>query len=769
MVLASIVGLTMFQGSPPSPRFPTDVGPTPGQMYIVAPDKENVPMPLKHTSVDAQIAGFGARVTVKQSFSNPSKSPIEAIYTFPLPNDAAVDKMTMKIGNRIIAGEIKPREVARRIYEAAKNAGQTASLLDQERPNIFTQSVANVMPGQAIDIEISYVQVLKYDKGEFEFSFPMVVGPRFTDAKTPDPDKVSPPITPKGTRSGQTISLDVSLDAGAPLQEVQSVLHQVQVKRPGTGKAQISLVNKEEIPNRDFILRYRVATDSVQSALLTNYDADKGGFFSLILLPPKAPTVAQIRPREIIFVMDQSGSQSGFPIQKSKELTLKMIKLLRPTDTFNVIGFNNTVNSLWDAPRPATPTTIAEANDFVSKLDANGGTQLREGVVAALNAQRDTRRLRIVLFNTDGFIGDEKLVLDAIRQNRQRARMFTFGIGNGVNRYLIDSMSEEGKGAAEYVTLAESADRAVNRFTKRLQTPVLTDVSATFTGVPVQDILPSQIPDVFDESPVVLYGRYKTPGKGTLTLHGTLGGQPWSKDVVLDLPATASASAVPTLWARRKVDDLERMAAISPALGEQFHMGPTAVRDLALEFGIMSAETSFVAVEKKVVNVGGKARTIRVPVEMTDGVSYEGIFGGQLSFDRRPQASGPMGGGMGGYGGGGFGGGGLYRGAASSSLSAAAPAGRAKSEALDDQGRSFTPEELYEVKVAKKLRQAKGKVEVQIMVSSTKPEDIAALKKAGLTVELIDKDVKVVFGKIDVKKLQELSTMGFVQFVEPIE
>ncbi|HVL39997.1 MAG TPA: VIT domain-containing protein, partial [Fimbriimonadaceae bacterium] len=293
----SIMLILAFATAIMNPAAPQDVLPEPGQLTII--DKDGKPgslCPLKGTKAHAEVSGFGARVTVVQTFTNPTNQPIEAVYTFPLPHDAAVDRMRMKLGDRVIEGTIRRREEARRIYDAARQAGQAAALLDQERPNIFTQSVANILPKAQVEIEISYVQVLKYEKGTFEFVYPMVVGPRFL-GNAADPDKIAPPITPKGTRTGANIELTVNIDAGARLQSLESVLHAVRVdRRPNGGR--VTLSRRDEIPNRDFILRYSTATDSVQNALVTHFEPRKGGFFSLILLPPKAPTEQQIAPKE---------------------------------------------------------------------------------------------------------------------------------------------------------------------------------------------------------------------------------------------------------------------------------------------------------------------------------------------------------------------------------------------------------------------------------------------------------------------------------------
>lgn len=736
MLIASIAGILLAG---------VQADAAPGQLTII--DKEGKPgalCPLKHTNVNAEIAGFGARVTVVQTFNNPSKTPIEAVYTFPLPSDSAVDRMRMRINDRIITGEIKRRDEARQIYEAAKARGQVAGLLDQERPNIFTQSVSNIMPGATIEVEISYVQLLKFEEGEFEFMFPMVVGPRFL-GNTPDPEKINPPITPKGTRTGTNISLTVNIDAGAPIQAATSVLHAISTRKISGERVSVSLSRKDEIPNRDFILRYRCAGDSVTSAFLT-HAGEKGGFFTLVLMPPKRPTAAQIAPKEVIFVMDQSGSQSGFPIEKSKELTLRLIDTLGPNDTFNVISFSNEAHALFPAAVPATESSVAQAKSYVKALQANGGTQLLQAVNAAL-LPATGERLRLVVFNTDGYVGNEFEILQAIREKRQNSRMFTFGIGNGVNRFLIDAMSAEGKGDAEYVTLAEKADGAVERFIKRTQNPVLTHVSVDFEGLDVSEVLPREIPDVFSEKPIVLKGRYSGAGKGTVVINGMLGGKPWSKRFTVELPKEdKTGSAIATLWAREKVDDLMRENWLAHVAGaEKSDVVPT-IEALGMQFGIVTQYTSFVAVEQKVVNVGGQQRRVNVPIEMPEGVSYEGIFGDVKSAPGAPP--------VGRAGGGGIGGGGLSGQVAMKSDASM------DLRTLEAQEKSMSPEERkkfrYETRVAKELREKSGKVEIQIWLKEWKQSDIDKLKSLGFKLEDKDQDLKILYGTCDAQALMQL-------------
>lgn len=758
---------------------PQDMAVAPGSMWIERPNGAvAMPMTLTHTDVNARISGFGARVNVVQTFNNPSKTPIEAVYTFPLPDDAAVDQM------RVIDGEIKQRDEAREIYEQAKANGQAAALLDQERPNIFTQSVANILPGQKIEIEISYVQLLKYADGQFEFSFPMVVGPRFTGIGTPDASQVFPPITPPGARTGQDISLAVDIDAGAPIEGIESVLHQVVIDHPSLSTAHVELSRLHEIPNRDFILRYGVATDSVQSAFVSHYTPGKGGEFALIVMPPKRPAPAQISPREIIFVLDRSGSQTGFPLAKSKELTYKLMNTLRPGDTFNVISFGMDCRTLWPQAQPYSRTTADEARAFIDPIQAGGGTNVEAGITAALRAPNDSERTRIVLLNTDGFIGNEYQVIKAIHDGRGTARVFTFGIGNSVNRYAIDAFAAEGKGAAEYVTLAERADGAVERLTKRLETPVLTNVSASFSGTEVEDVTPSNLPDLFDETPIVILGHYLNPGRATVVLRGEIAGRPWSKSLELNLSGRAEAPCVPTLWARKRVEELERVKAEDGLSGVQ--PDPSVDRkilDVALRYGIASSQTSFVAVEPRVVNIGGHPLTVRVPVEMASGVSYQGISPAQL-FQQSIQIRGSFGAGGGS---GGFGGGGLVGG---QGLTPAAPALKSPisthvqsitatsgTTGRSASGGSIRPPTLGgspqpavdpATKISKKLRSLTGKLTVQICVHRLDDAVIKALKDAGVTIDDKDKTLKVVFGTVDAKDLLKVAKLDDVERIDPL-
>lgn len=734
-----------------------------GTITQITPDgKPGIILPLEGTEVKAKATGLAARVEVTQTFKNPSKTPIEAIYTFPLPSDAAVDRMVMTIGDRVIEGEIKRREEARAIYDAAKAAGQTTSLLDQERPNVFTQSIANLMPGKEVKVQISYVEKLKFEDGQFEFSFPMVVGPRFNPASTPDPGAVTPPVMPPQTRTGADINLDLEIESSVPIVQHKSILHATKIEREGDGMT-VSLSRRDEIPNRDFIFRWSTSGDAVQEGVAYHADGLGGGYFAVTLLPPKEPRATQIQAKEVIFVMDQSGSQRGFPIDKSKELTRKLIKTLSPGDTFNVVSFSNSAQSLWPNAQPVTEANQQAADRYVAGLQANGGTQFAPAVEMAYGFQNDPERLRLVVFNTDAYVGNDFEVLELIQRHASKGRMFTFGIGNSVNRFLIDSMSAEGRGDSEIVTLAEQADAAVDRFIQRTENPVLTDVEVAFRGGSVSQVTPNVVPDVFSDQPIVIFGRYRRAGQTQMTIEGSLGGEPYSRTVNLNMPeAGADNQAIASLWARHTIGDLMRQRWRDMTL--QVNNDPEQpttedpIRDqiitLALNHRLMSQFTSFVAVEKKVVNVGGKQRTVRVPVDRADGVQMlepDQSLGLRYSAKRAaPATANVTGGGRVRGGGGGYGG---------------SPATKPAAEVADSRAGSSAPAEM---KLASSLKKAKGKVEIQIRLKDLSAKTLEALKKAGFKLEDSDKGLKVAFGTADAKKLMEIAKLESVLAIDPI-
>ncbi len=600
---------------------------------------------LKHTSVSTKVSGYVAKVTVKQSFTNPYKDKIEAIYTFPLSESGAVDSMTMKVGNRTIRGSIKKREEAKQIYENAKAQGHVASLLDQERTNIFTQSVANIEPGANIDITITYVELLKYDAGRFSYTIPTVVGPRFIpgDAtgnsgtgwapdttKVPDASKITPPVTPANTRAGHDISINVDVDAGVPIQNISSKLHEITITKVGNDEAKVALKDKETIPNKDFVLSWDVAGDALKSGYLTYRDSKaESGYFTLMLLPPKRVTVDKIAPKEMIFLIDCSGSQRGAPLDKAKETLRYIVDHMNPQDSFQIIAFAQQQKLLFEGKaQQVTGARKVQANKFIDDLQANGGTWMGPAVEKACSIPADEHRLRIVTFMTDGYVGNDLEILGLIKKNRSTSRWFSFGTGNSVNRMLIDGIASEGGGEADYVLLNTSGAEVGKKFYDRISSPVLTDVSVDFGKLDVKEVFPKEVSDVWAEKPLYIKGRYIKPGAGTITLKGYSAGKPYTQTLAVNFPEINHNNEVlGSIWARAKVDRLQSEDYQGAQSGNMNKEIKDEIIQTALEHHIMTNYTSFVAVEEKLVTKDGVMQTVTVPVEMPDGVSREGVFG----------------------------------------------------------------------------------------------------------------------------------------------
>jgi Ca-activated chloride channel family protein len=751
--------------------------------------------PLKHTDVKASISGFLSRVTVTQQFENPSREKIEAVYTFPLPQNAAVDDMTLTVGSRIVRGLIKRREEAQAIYEAARNAGKVAGLLDQERPNIFTQSVANIMPGERVTVEISYVDVLKYADGAYEFTFPMVVGPRYIPGQSigktgggwapdtnqvPDASRITPPVagSPETgpVRAGHDISLEVLLEAGVTIEDLKSVLHEVTIERTGLHGAAVRLRDQAEIPNRDFILRYRVAGAQIKDAVIT-HGGNAGGFFTLVLQPPDRVNVQDVTPKELVFVLDSSGSMSGFPIEKAKETMRLALKGLYPRDTFNLMTFSGDTRILFPAAVPATLQNLQKAEQFLSMQGGSGGTEMMKAIRAALDPSDRQDHLRIVCFMTDGYVGNDMEIIAEV-QKHPNARVFAFGIGNSVNRFLLDQMALQGRGEVEYVSLREDGSAAAQRFHERVRNPLLTDISIEWGGLAVTDVYPKRIPDLFSAKPTVICGRYSRPGKGKILVAGNMAGGRFTREVAVNLPEREPRNSVLNkLWARTRIEDLMQQdfagmqrGAMKPEVREQ-------IVQLGLDFGLMTQFTSFVAVEEMTITEGGKPRRIEVPVEIPDGVSYGGIFGESRSQDtslmfaaQRVNYGAASGAGMVG---------GVARAAAapvmamesvSASISAEDvkrtqllnkihPAVSALIERLRTPGRKPAAEEAAFVK--------DGKAEIQLWLTDTSASARAEIKKLGFEVILEPRSAKMLIGRIPLANLEALAKLNSVRYISP--
>jgi Ca-activated chloride channel family protein len=456
---------------------PADDLTTPGSGAMICrlPEAGQVrdePLPLEHTDVSTSISAYIASVLVKQQFKNPYESKIEAVYVFPLPQNSAVNGFVMAVGERRIRGIIRERQEAERIYRKARDQGYVASLLTQERPNVFTQKVANIEPGKRIDVEITYFHTLTYDDGWYEYTFPMVVAPRFNPPGTSDGvgavargrggssgQQTELQYLRPNERSGADISLGVDIMAGVSIEEISCKSHKIEITNLESEQVRVTLSPEDSIPNKDFVLRYRVAGDKVKTALLTHRDGDEG-YFTFMLYPPQDRSDLERCPMEMIFVLDCSGSMRGAPMAQSRAAIDYALRQLGPRDTFQIIRFSSNASQLDPMPIPATPANVREGRSYVSKLQGSGGTQMIEGIKAALDFEHDPERLRFVTFLTDGLIGNETEILGEIHDRLGPARIFSFGVGSSSNRFLLNRMAKLGRGAVAYLGLHDDGGDA---------------------------------------------------------------------------------------------------------------------------------------------------------------------------------------------------------------------------------------------------------------------------------------------------------------------
>lgn len=774
--------------------------------------------PLENTEVEADLTGPVADVLVRQIFHNPGEEKIEAVYVFPLPHSSAVSDLTITVGDRTITSEVKPRDEARAAYQNARDDGKVAALLEQERPNIFTQSVANIEPGAKVIVEIRYVQMLDYDEGDYEFVFPMVVGPRFMPGnpvgvqgsgwspdttEVPDASRISPAPAKPGTRAGHDISLAVNIHSGdQEIIEIDSELHETDVKRPGRGHAVVRLAGGKEIPNRDFILRYRTAGSAVGDALFLHSD-ERGDFFTLLLEPPHRITPDQAVAKELIFVIDTSGSMGGPPLAKAKQAMRLAIESMNPDDTFNLLSFSNGVEGCFQAPAENTKTNRAIALEYLASLHARGGTHMMSAIDAALGGTDDPERLRIVGFMTDGYVGNDMAIIERVRNHAGTARFFSFGVGNSVNRFLLDGLAHAGRGEAEFVTLGTEADEAVERFVERIGAPVLANIELDFGDLDVREIYPRNYPDLFSHEPVMIHGRLGKKSRGEIVLRGDTGAGAFERRLeIAPRESSRGHEALPKLWARSAVKEITMQHYGDLRSGRLPDEQREQITALGVDYRIATPFTSFVAIDDSRTTEGGEPVLTPVPVEMPSGVDYEGVFGGgqgrgiaaagSRAYSSMAGAAvrGAPTSGVAGYSG-------ALTKQAMRTSDHAATAMLTESSHVQVQGGSayeaaIAPQRHVAVAPREKLDEPLRKlaervlrdgkdgtlkigdlavtdyrVTVIVHVTSTSSATIAELEKLGLVTSAVSGPMARVTGTIDVRKLDELAKLAQVARVEP--
>ena len=605
-------------------------------LWRAAGEGELTPAPVLDTHVDLRVTGMVARATVRQEFTNPAATWAEGVYVFPLPDDAAVDHLRMRVGDRVIEGVIRERTAAKAEYEQAKQQGRRASLVEHERPNVFTTSVANIPPGAAITVEIEYQQVVVYDAGEYRLRVPMVVGPRYIPGEplglsgtgwavdsdqVPDASRITPPVEDPSRGPMNPVTLRVELDPGMPLGRLASSYHAIQTAPLAAGKTLVELAQGPVPADRDFELVWQPAADAAPTAALFTETRGDETYALLMVMPPALAALAGRVPRDVVFVVDNSGSMHGPSIDQAKAALTLALDRLQPADTFNVIRFNHTTDGVFGGALPATPVNRRAAERWVAALRASGGTEMLPALQRALDQQEHPGRLRQVVFLTDGAVGNEERLFAVIRERLGDSRLFTIGIGSAPNRHFMREAARLGRGTFTSIGDASEVQEKMMALFRKLESPALTDLGVELPAGAQAALLPEPIPDLYAGEPVVvaLKARALPP---TVTLRGILGGVPWQREVALR--GSEPGAGLGAHWGRAQI----------AALLDRRHAGAsedetrTAVIRVALEHHLVSAYTSLVAVDVTPVRPGDAPLSSHaLKTNLPHGWDYTAVFG----------------------------------------------------------------------------------------------------------------------------------------------
>ena len=595
--------------------------------------------------VDITVSGPTIRARVTQIFRNPTQNWVEATYVYPLPSGGAVDTLKMVVGDRVVVGDIKERQQARAVYEQAKQNGQKAALTEQERPNIFTNSVANIGPNETVLVQIEYQEPVQQSGNEFSLRVPMVVGPRYnplpvvqsvdlradgggwgatTTDPVPDRDRISPTVLDPALNAPiNPTNITVRLQAGFPLGEVKSHHHAVKIDSPDSTTRIIKLAEGVVPADRDFELTWKPAAEKAPSVGLFREHVGNADYLLAFVTPPSVEQAAQKPlPREVVFVIDNSGSMGGTSIIQAKASLLYALGRLQPTDRFNVIRFDDTMDVLFPASVPADAAHIGTATSFVGALQARGGTEMVPAMRAALSdVSGDTSYIRQVVFLTDGAIGNEQQLFETISALRGRSRIFMVGIGSAPNTYLMTRAAELGRGTFTHIGSVEQVDERMRGLFAKLENPAVTNLTAKFSDA-AADITPAAIPDVYRDEPLVLAAKLDKL-QGSVEIKGRVGDRPWV--VTLPLANAAEGKGLSKLWARRKIADAEVARTTRQKAPED---ADKTILALALEHQLVTRLTSLVAVDKTPSRPEGEPLKLsELPLNLPAGWDFAKVFG----------------------------------------------------------------------------------------------------------------------------------------------
>jgi Ca-activated chloride channel homolog len=590
------------------------------QLVLVDANELESTLPLEHTAVTVRVTGRVATVAVAQRFGNPINSAVELDYLFPLPEDAAITGFELRLGSRRVTGELHERKMANDAYEEARSKGQRAGLMEQRRPNLYAVRLANVQPGEVVHAVVRYQQRVRVEDGVFEFIYPMGITPKYESPSRPGEGEGTHAPIRRADEPVGPVEIEVSVDAGVAFHQISSPTHPIEVVELDERRFHARLAG-EQIPDRDFVLRFAAAGSQVQAAAWASGLPGKEYFMSA-LVPPALEDDPQPYPREFVFVLDRSGSMYGEPIIQARNALRACLRSLNPTDSFYILLFDDKLEWFRHEACSVSQEQVDLADRFLGEVEGRGGTEIVEALEAALSLPADPERVRFVIFLTDGAVSAEARVLERIRQKVGAARLFTFGIGPSVNRALLNRMAAFGRGRASYLQLDEDIEGAVIRFQDSVSFPAITGLSLEWQHAKAWDVYPSRLPDLYYGQPLEVCGRLSRSGHAPaeLILRGQQGGRAVEIRAVVP-PLSSDDLAVGRLWAQARVEDLLDQQALEPARTEQIRADILA---LALEFNLLTALTSFVAVDQDSQSGGGQARVIHiaqpVPQDLTPAV-----------------------------------------------------------------------------------------------------------------------------------------------------
>lgn len=588
--------------------------------------------PLKGTYVTVNINGMIAEIFVNQTYANEGENPINARYVFPASSDVTVHGMTMQISNHMVTARIKEREEAKQEFEQAKSEGKSASLLEEQRPNVFTMDVANIMPGDTAKIELHYTQLITPCEGTYEFVFPTVVGPRYMSASEDASDDhnhfVGTPYLPDGKTPNNTYNITVNLSTGVPITDLGCKSHEINIVKSGESSAQVTLANPEDYAgNRDFILKYKLNGEDIRSGLMLSEGSDEN-YFMLTVQPPERFEPEEITRREYIFVLDVSGSMNGYPLDTAKILIRDLVSNLREEDSFNLILFSGSSVQMSKKSVPATEENIKKALNLIDKQEGYGGTSLSPALEDAVAIPSKHNIARSIVVITDGYVSGEQNAFDIINDNMDKASFFSFGIGNAVNEYLIKGIATAGLGESFIVTDAEDAAATADRFRTYIQSPLLTDIQVAYDGFEVYDVEPSVPSTLFAQKPIVLFGKWKGEPKGTITITGKKGKDDYAQEIkVEDVTTYEKGDAIRYLWARMRLERLMDYgySKDDPSVKEE-------VTQIGITYSIMTPYTSFIAVVEEIRNPEGNSTDVDQALPLPLQVSNLSVGGGYRAY-----------------------------------------------------------------------------------------------------------------------------------------